>query len=58
MEQLHSDGAVYIVGCILYEDQFGKIHKTNTCLQTLNDMDFGAVSQKPQNLQVCESQAN
>jgi hypothetical protein len=58
MEQLHSDGAAYVVGCILYEDQFGKRHKTTTCLQTLNDMDFGAVSNKPQNLFACEAQAN
>ena len=58
MEQLHSDGAVYIVGCILYDDQFGKRHKTSTCLQTLNDMDFGATSRKPQNLFACESAAD
>ncbi len=56
--RLHSDGALYVVGCILYDDQFGKRHKTSTCLQTLNDMDFGAVSKTEQRLLTCESEAN
>jgi hypothetical protein len=58
MQQLHSNGAVYIVGCIMYDDQFGKRHKTTTCLRTGSDMDFGAVSRKPQNLFTCESSSD
>jgi hypothetical protein len=58
MEQLDSDGPLYIVGCILYQDQFGVQHKTQTCFRTSDDMDLGAIRKKRQGLYACSSEAN
>jgi hypothetical protein len=48
MEQLESpDGPLYIVGCILYQDQFGAHHRTRACFRTFDDINRGPPVRSP-----------